>query len=361
MTNAKEQIPSGLSQHKERHFRVFYNQTIYPELVRLNRVRINLLVSLMMTVLLLIGFIVVAATSKNLPLLILLAIPVGLFFWSTATHYQRYALVFKPRIVNLILDFFDDYVNCENLRFDVKGQILVPKKKLPTATDHHLSKNKTKNKPNTASKEPKKTLYIHLKEHFKKSGFFELKGNDTYEAEDFITGEVGSIAFELAELRITRISRITNSMFVLFHGIFLHSELETRRLRGRLLIIPREEHEFFWRSIQQALTQRMQQADKWIQNASFRQHYLTYANKEVSISRILPEDMQATIMDYRQRTGKALYLAFSDNQAYIAIRRRKDLLEPPYFRSPVRFELIHEFYEDIASLLVLMEAFDQFH
>ncbi len=354
MTDIKDQTSYDLNQYKERHFRVFYNQTIYPELLRLNRMRINLLTSLLMMVLLFIGFIIVATTSKNLPLLILLAVPVSLFLWSTIIHYQRYALVFKPRITNLILDFFDDYVNCEDLRFDVSG-------KTPFPVNNRALPSLPKDKPKNAPPKPAPSLWDHLKKHFQKSGFFLLKESDVYEAEDFITGKIGSISFELAELRITRLSRITNSLFVLFHGVFLHAELETKRLRGDLLIIPRQEHEFFWRSIQHAIAKGLREADKWIQNTAFRQHYFTYASKDVAIARILPDDMQAAIMDYHKKTGKEVYLAFAKNHAYVAIRRRKDLLEPPYFQSPVRFELIHEFYEDIASLLTLMEAFDRFH
>ncbi len=367
MPQTKTTSAFELSQRKEYEFRLFYNHTIYPELVRLNRLRIKMLISVVLTLLLFIGASIAFFSSGNLPIAILTGFPLLFFGWSTITHYQNYALVFKPRIVKLILDFLDDYVNCETLDFSAGGNkpfAEIAREQQERYLQNLRKKNQKgekKEKPKSKPKQTPSTLKQVMKKHFWESGFYPHINGDIYESEDFITGRIGSVPFELCEVRVERASRVNTNLFVLFQGIFLHATLETQNLRGQLLIIPREKHEFFWESIQQAVKNGMREVDKWIRNQEFRQHYLTYANKEVAIRRILPEDMQAAIMAYRQKTGKEIYLAFKKNHAYLAMPRTKDLLEPPYFRSVARFDLIHEFYTDISALLALMEDFDKFH
>ena len=69
--------------------------------------------------------------------------------------------------------------------------------------------------------------------------------------------------------------------------------------------------------------------------------------------------MQEAILDYTQKTGKDLYIAFDDRKIYAGITEPRDLLEPSLFYTNLRFDLIREFYEDIYLMLRVVMYFDQ--
>ena len=71
--------------------------------------------------------------------------------------------------------------------------------------------------------------------------------------------------------------------------------------------------------------------------------------------------MQEAVVDYMDQTNKEIYLAFHDQELYIAVTEPRDILEPYLFRSNLSFELVREFFEDVNLLLLIVEEFDKTH
>jgi hypothetical protein len=104
-------------------FRLFYNQSIFPELLHLERRRQRLLRLLALS-----AFLGVLAVAVQLYVAIfVLALVLSLLagFWITfllfrvRVFYQE----FKPRIVNLLLDFIDNDVNFSFENYNPGGAI----------------------------------------------------------------------------------------------------------------------------------------------------------------------------------------------------------------------------------------------
>ncbi len=348
-TSHSEETLRELRERKEQAFKQFYNHTIYPELVRLERLRRQILAAGLVALMLLPGVVVIFRMGQSWSVGVLLMLPALFFGGWAGKNYKNYHDEFKLRIVSLILDFWDDYVNYQDLRYTVEGLI--------------------------------------TQSLFERSGLFKLRDGAIYESEDSITGLVGSVPFTFSEVRVSQPSLVSNSIYELFHGICLFATLgHERHLREKekiaegeeasetgkfIFIIPREQHEFFWRSIQAAIRNGAKEMTRWIHYKPFREHFLVYATNEVYLRKMVPEELQRLLMNYYLETKREWYLSVRqmsykksgvrEDHAWLAVRRGKDLLEPSIWYSVLRFDLIKGFYEDILSVMEILEAFDEVH
>jgi hypothetical protein len=181
-----------------------------------------------------------------------------------------------------------------------------------------------------------------------------------YEGEDYIEGRVDEVKFQLSELNVKEFSRVRNRLNYVFRGVFLHAELKTP-LNGTVIMLPREFRQFLIRTIKYINLINVADMDGFIKNTAFRELFLTYASINVKIGEVLPDYMQKVFADYVMRTGKQIYVSFEGKNLYIAITNPKDMLEPHIFQSNVSFDLIREFFDDIHTIVNLVEEFDNHH
>lgn len=303
-------------------FRIFYNHTIQPELLRLERQRKRLLLFLFLSTLLIIGIIIVEIYIHVFSITFFLMIVIGFYMVYLMYRVRRFIIDFKPKIVSLILDFIDDDPNYGELSYTAKKTI------------------------------PKKT--------FLESKIF-VTGAQEYKGEDYIKGKIGELDFELCELSVREYSKVRNRLNYVFKGIFLKSQLSTS-IRGSMLILPRVFKQYLSRTTKEFVRLGGHRIDEDLHNNSlFDEHFMTYATPEIFVLGILSEEIQDAILDYRSETGKEIYISFIEDDIYIAITEPKDILEPFIFRTNVDFELVKEFFEDITMILSIVEDFDRHH
>ena len=297
-------------------FRIFYNQTIFPELVRLDRSRIRLLRLLALSGVLLLVLLVLQALLQVLLLTLVLAIPIGIYLLYLLYRVRQFRLDFKPKIMRLVLDFIDDSPNVGTLAYDAKRKVDLA--------------------------------------HFERSMLFESKA-DQYAGEDFINGDVNNVPFELSELRVREYSRVRERLNYVFAGVFFHARFPDAA-KGAVVLLPRKFEQYLTRPLKALYRQRFVPADIYITNEAFRAYYLAYTVSKSRTNRILTPELQDTIIDYQQRTGADIYLSFVGSHLYVAVTEHKDLLEPHLWQSNVSFELVREFYQEIRTLLDILEA-----
>ena len=305
-------------------FRIYYNHTIHPELLRMERKRINLLRLFFFSIIFMIGILLFEFYIDILALTLLLAIPLGAYISYLLYRIQRFRLTFKPNVVSLILDFIDDGLNFDPaypLKYD-------PKKKIE-------------------------------KDRFFKSQIFAT-GAPLYAGEDFISGRIGEMDFEMSELLVKEFSPVANRLDIVFKGVFMHSTFPEDAI-GRVVIWPRHLRQFHTRAIKEFTWNKGKNQDEEVNNPLFKELFLTYASRGTHVQSILSEPMQDAIVQYCMSTGKELYMSFIDKEIYAAVSEDKDILEPYLFRSNLSFELVREFFEDINLLLRIAEDFDQTH
>ncbi len=302
-------------------FRIYYNHTIYPELVRLERLRIRLIRLIFFSVLVGLIMLVVELYLSILLVALLLTLPVLVYISYLGYRIQRFQQTFKPQVMNLILDFMNGLPNYTDLKYDAK-------KKLD------------------------KSVFLH-------SGIFATNG-EYYRGEDYISGKVGEMVFELCELDVREISPVSNKLTTVFEGVFLKA-IFGEEAEGSIIIWPRKQRQYLTRSIKAFNWQGGENMDSEILNDQFREKFLVYATEDTHVVGILSDPMQDSLVKYVEETGKDIYLSFQDREIYAGITEPRDLMEPFVLRSNLSFDLVREFYLDIELALRIVQDFDQTH
>lgn len=321
-------------------FRIYYNHTIHPELVRLERKRMRLLSLIAISVIALIALIILEFYISILAITLTLMIPIAFFIAYLVYRVRNFILTFKPHVMELILDFIDDGLNFGTLTYEANRSI--PK------SDFLLS---------------------HL---------FHTPANQ-YFGEDFISGKVGEMTFEMCELTVQETTPVTTGLIPVFRGVFTKAVF-SETLEGVVVVWPRKYRQRMVSSIKYATSLGAENVDSEILNEKFRELFITYAMPDTHVVGMLPETMQEAIIQYieefeereRKRAEefdlpeesiqqRDVFLSIINSNVYVAFSEQKDLLEPNLWSSNLSFELVREFFDDIHFLLRIVEAFDQTH
>lgn len=300
-------------------FRIFYNSSIRPELLRMERQRkrmlwrgigsvLSLFVLLLIFLLIEAGFIVV-----------LLALPILFYLGTLYYKVEDFRHAFKEAVVNLVISFLQQETNVEGLSYDAKRAV--------------------------------------AQDRFLRSDLFQ-GGAVQYKGEDYIKGIVGEMAFEMSELYVKEISLASNRLNTVFAGVFIHA-LFNEPTQGHIVVWPRDKGRFMRASIRNFLSQGGIDANMEIQHTAFGEHFTVYASRGTTVHHILTLPMQEALMDFVKTTGHELYFSVYNQDVFAAIEHDRDLLEPHIFKSNLSFSLVREFYADIRLMLDIIRFFDQ--
>jgi len=247
-----------------------------------------------------------------------LMIPLGLYLGYLSYRMNQFVKTFKPNVVNLVLDFIDDDLNFDTLRYD--GERFIGKKQ------------------------------------FKKSKIFTSKAS-FYKGEDYISGKIGEVPFEMCELKVRELSKVRDRYNYVFRGVFMRATMK-RPVRGSILILPAAFKQYLTRTIKSFTRAGGEQLDESFMNPVFAELFDVYVSPDAQPKYVLDEDIQVKIARYREKIGKEIYLSFVNNDIYVAVTEPKDILEPYILRSNVSFTLVLEFFKDIQLLLGIVQDFD---
>ncbi len=302
-------------------FRIYYNHTIHPELIRLERRRKRLLKLIAFSIILIVILIAIGIYLHILPLTLFMMLPISFYIAYLVNEVRKFISTFKPQIVNLILDFIDDGVNYGTLKYEANKFI--------------------------------------SRGTFNKSRIF-MSPAVQFVGEDYISGKLGELDFEMSELNVREYSRARSRLNYVFRGVFLHSTF-TRPLRGSILILPRKFRQYLSRTIKEFVRTGGYEVDSGLENELFTLNFMTYATPDAFVSGVLSPEMQKGIVEYKLKSGKEIYISFIGQEIYVAITEPKDILEPFIFQSNISFDLVKDFFEDIDMLLSIVEDFDKNH
>lgn len=300
-----------------RDFRQFYNQSIHPELLYLERKRLRLLRLCAVGGVMILGVFALQIYFDVFALTLILGLSAGFGAVFLALRIQTYYTEFKPRIVELILDYIDNEVNFSFEGFDPKGGIPA--------------------------------------ERFLASKIFPTA--EIYHAEDLIKGQIRETPIELCELRVREISPVRNRLDRVFVGLFLVGDYRRQDMKGAILALPDSYRKYLSRS-ERAF--HLMGARRVRNNLlpEFEALFDTYATPDTRISDVLSADLQRSILQFLQRfqamnRQKDIYFSIIRDKIYIALTQDKNLLEPSLLSSNVRYETVLEFYEDLRIALDL--------
>lgn len=296
-------------------FRLFYNQSIHPELLHLELRRRNLLRLLAFSVILVLGVLVLQIYLSIFVVTLLLLLLVGCWVAYLLFRVQVFFKEFKPRIVTLLLDFIDNDVN-----FSFEGYH--PKQMIP------------------ASRFFESQIFTHA---------------DEYIGEDLIRGQVRETPFEACELRVKEFSAVRNRLDRVFSGIFLIADFQRWDLHGGVLVLPDAYRKYMSRS-ERAFHLKGGRRVRDNMLPEFEAFFDTYATPDVRVKDVMSPEMQRKILQFRQQFRevnrmKEIYFSIIGDKIYLALYQDKNLLEPSLFQSNVSYEVVREFYDDLRLLL----------
>ena len=285
-------------------FRIYYNHTIHPELMRMERKRIRLLRLLIFSGVLLLTVILFEFYVNILLFTLVLAIPIVFYLIFLGYRIRQFLQTFKPHIMKLVLNFMQEEPNIGQLKYE-------PEKSLSKGT-------------------------------FFASKLFVCKPA-IFEGEDFISGRVGEMDFELCELNVEENAIVGTGLQNVFKGIFLHA-IFAEETSGQVACWPRHLKQYFLRSIKEFTWLDAYNTDDEILYDPFREMFVTYASSNTHVAGILSEPMQEAIVAYCEFTGKEMYFSFLGKHIFLAVTEPRDLMEPYIWRSNLSFELIRSFF-----------------
>lgn len=305
-----------------RDFRLFYNQSIHPELRHMEQRRKRLLRLLFVSVLMFAGVLALQVYASIFVVTLVLLIPVGIWIAYLGFRVHVFYQEFKPRIVTLLLDFIDNDVNFKFDGYDPKGFI------------------------------PRST--------FLESRIFTRC--DEYYGEDLIRGQVRETPFEACELRVREFSDVRNRLDRVFHGIFLVADYQRWDMHGGVLCLPDVRRKYLSRSERAFHLEGGRRVREGI-FPDFETVFDTYATPDVRVKDVISEEFQKAVLRFRQyfqdqNRKKEIYFSIIGDKIYLALWEDRDLLEPSLFRNNANFDTVQEFYEDIRMLLELVMEVD---
>ncbi|MFN0035635.1 MAG: DUF3137 domain-containing protein [Saprospiraceae bacterium] len=303
-------------------FRLFYNQSIHPELLHMEQRRRRLMRLLVLSVLMLAGVAALQFYLSIFAVTLALLIPVGVWMSYLAFRVQVFFKEFKPRVVTLLLDFIDNDVNFSFDGYEPKGFI-------PAET-------------------------------FLESRIFTAC--DDYAGEDLIRGQVRETPFEACELRVREFSEVRSRLDLVFSGIFLVADYQRWDMHGGVLGLPDAYRKYLSRSQRAFHLEGGRRVREGIL-PEFEVFFDTYATPDVRVKDVVSEDFQKAILRFRQHfqdlsRQKEIYFSIIGDKIYLALRQDRDLLEPSLFTSNTSYEMVHEFYQDLRLLLDLVMEVD---
>ncbi|HFA50956.1 MAG TPA: DUF3137 domain-containing protein [Bacteroidetes bacterium] len=306
--------------HNPVKFRIFYNQTIFPELMRLDKQRRRMLRRIFLSLLLMLGLAALLLYIQIMVIALVAVIPFIIYIYYQFGQIKKFKQEFKPRVVELILDFIDDGLLFGDLKYDAKKKVSIEK--------------------------------------FIRSNIFGARPA-IYDGEDYIEGRIGDVEFEMSELHVEEFSRVRSRLDLVFKGIFVRAKF-FHPLKGSLLVLPKDRLPFISNALKTYIRHNGQPMDAFVRHRKFTKPYTVYGTANTKVGELLPNHLMDFILEARKKTGEIYLSIFKDN-CYIAISNEKDILEPKIFQSNVSFELVREFYDDIYTALYIGEELDKAH
>jgi len=276
---------------------------------------LRLLLLLFVSIFVLIGIIVLELYINVFLVTMFLMIPLAVYIAFLGYQIRKFIIDFKPRVVNLILDF----IALDKFEYH-------PKKSFP-------------------------------KKDFLASRIFSSAA-PSYKGEDFIEGRIGEVEFEMGEINVREFSKVRSRLNYVFRGVMLKAKFE-ERLKGKIYILPEEFQQYLTRSIKHFTRDGAYPIE--LDSEEFEEIFMVYATSGAPVYQLLSLDVQQMLVKCRKEVGKEIYISFIDSNIYIAVTEDKDILEPYIFQSNVSFELVREFYEDLLLLFSIIEDFDVHH
>ncbi|HOQ05694.1 MAG TPA: DUF3137 domain-containing protein [Anaerohalosphaeraceae bacterium] len=299
--------------------KTFYEQALLPDLAVLEQRRKHILRGLGIGLVVLVGVglfwagplfaLTEEPAAVIVPLLVTLLLVVG-FLVVLGLGYQR---DFKERVIRRLVCFLEP-----GLQYDPKGKI--------------------------------------AQEDFLRSELFQTRPN-LYRGDDRVWGRVGKTQIEFSEILAQHIQRSgkTTTVHTIFRGLFFIADF-SKHFRTKTFVLPDTAERVlgrFGKTLQSLNPARPNLIV--LEDPRFEKEFVVYGQDPIEARYILSPSLMERILQFRQKTGRRIFLSFADSKLYLAVWFDRSLFEPKLFQSLLDFQTIQEYFGDIQLAVGVVE------
>lgn len=92
-----------------------------------------------------------------------------------------------------------------------------------------------------------------------------------------------------------------------------------------------------------------------LEDPRFEKEFVVYGQDPIEARYILSPNLMERILQFRQKTGRRIFLSFVDSKLYLAVWFDRSLFEPKLFRSLLDFQTIQEYFGDVQLAVGIVE------
>lgn len=194
------------------------------------------------------------------------------------------------------------------------------------------------------------------KSSFMLSKIFTTKPN-RYKGDDLVSGKVGATKIQFCELHAEHESGSGKNRrrYTVFKGLFFIVDFN-KHFSTRTVVLPDTAEKLFGRIGQklQSLNIFRGQLIK-LEDPEFERHFAVYGDDQVEARYILSTSLMKRIVDFKQKSGRKIYLSFIGSMLFVAVSYTRDLFQPRVFRTLLDFEPIRKYFEDLQLAIGIVD------
>lgn len=204
-------------------------------------------------------------------------------------------------------------------------------------------------------------LNYHATSHISQQEFDQskifLKDIDRYKGDDLVEGTIGKTAVRFSEVHseyYTTDKDGKRKYHTTFKGIFFVADFN-KDFIGETIVLPDTAEKLFGKlgSWFQKMNISRPKLIK-LEDPVFEKAFAVYGTDQVEARYILTPALMSRIMEFKKKSGK-IYLSFLHSSVYIAISVRKDLFEPPFYKSMLDFDIVEEYFNYLILSVQIVE------
>ncbi len=179
---------------------------------------------------------------------------------------------------------------------------------------------------------------------------------DRYKCEDYVSGKIGQTYIEFSEVHSEYKTEHTDSKgnhhtewHTIFRGLFFIADFN-KNFSGTTVVLPdfaEKNFGFLGKIFQSWNLTRSGKLIK-LEDPEFEKLFVVYGDDQITARYILTPGLMQRLVEFRSQLSSTVYLSFRNSKVYVAISVGKDLFEPGIMSSNDSFDLIREYFENLA-------------
>jgi hypothetical protein len=194
------------------------------------------------------------------------------------------------------------------------------------------------------------------KSTFVASDIFKTEPN-RYKGDDYVCGKVGATQIEFSELHAEYESGSGKDKrrHTVFKGLFFIADFN-KHFTSKTIVLPDKAEKLFgsfgklfqsWNMVRGQLIK--------LEDPEFERSFVVYGDDQIQARYILSTSLMERIVDFKNKTGRQVYLSFVGSRVFVAVAYTRNLFEPKLFSTILDFELVREYFEDLQLAIGIVD------